>query len=338
MKNTFRMIGMACMMGALAFVGSSCNKENSETTSMKVNLKPVEEVSIDGDKAYIDYADGRKMKWSEGDQIAFYNLNQEYTQSVRKVYTLYNGAGTTEGDFSGDGMGALNSGFPGYYGFYPASKVVNYPIGPRNSQTFEVPAEQHYNAGTMDPSSLVMAVMGENIMDQGFNMNHIFGFINLKMVGTRKVEWISVTDNALNLSGNITIDIPAVNSSTLSSLVNICSDYSNSWESYMSALNGYLHGEGGLNYYSEPTGKTIKLICDEPVQLQPNTYTNFYITLRPGSLAKGFVVTIKFTDQQYPIEYHKFNPNSPEWAYGAYPQYPRAFCIKPGTAMNAKIN
>lgn len=339
MKKTFKMIGMACLLGAFAFAGSSCKKNNNDTTSIKVNIAPIEETNIDGDRAYIDYAGDRLMKWSKDDQLMFYNLNSDYTKSIRNIYTIYNGVGATQGNFNGGNMGEAQD--QGFFAFYPASKVEAYPIGPRNSQTFEVPEEQTYNEGTMDATSLVMAVKGY-APTESFNFQHVFGFVNLKLKGTQKVEWISITDNALNLSGNITIDLPAVNSTTLQGLVNICADYTATWESYMAALNGYLHDEdgGGLNYNSEPTGKTIKLVCEEPVQLT-NDYTNFYITLRPGCLGKGFVVTVKYQGESEPVVYNKFNPEvtgEGGWAYGAYSQYPRAFCIKPGTAMNCKVN
>jgi hypothetical protein len=328
------MLGMACLLGAFAFVGSSC-KKNTETNSIKVGLPTVEETNIDGDRAYIDFNDGNKMKWSKDDQIMFYNLNSDYTKSIRNPYVIFNGVGTIDGDFEGESMGAAQD--LGYYAFYPAEKVENYPIGPRNSQTFEVPAEQQYNVGTMDATSLVMAVKGHSPFEH-FSMSHIFGFIKLRLKGTQKVEWISVTDNEFNLSGTITIDLPAVNANTLQALINKCANYQISWESYAAELDTYLHGEGGLNYSSEPTGQTMTLYCDDPVQLNASNYTDFFITLRPGSLCKGFVVTVKYQGVEEPVVYNKFNPGAAEWAYGAYPQYPRGFAIRPGNIMGAKVN
>ena len=337
MKKTVKMIGMACLLGAFAFVCSSCKKDNTNTVSIKVNLDAVQDNSSKGNKAYIDYGDNLKIKWSEGDQIVIYNLNQDYTQSVRNVFSLYNGAGTTQGDFSGYDVGNLNEGFGGYYGFYPASMVVDYPIGPGNSQTFEVPAVQHYHAGTVDSTSLVMAVCGDNIMTQGFTMKHIFGVANLKLLGTRKVEWISITDNEMFLSGKFTLDIPFANYRIFSSLVDLCADANAPWEQYRATLQGYLNT---LNYSCDSTSasRTIKLICDEPVQLNYPNWTEFHIALRPGSLAKGFVVSVKYADQDHAIDYNKFNPNSGEFQYGAYPQCPRAFCVKPGVSADFNVN
>ena len=340
MKKTVKMIGMACLLGAFAFVCSSCKKDNTGTVSIKVNLGAVQDNSSEGNKAYIDFGDNMKMKWSEDDQIVIYNLNQDYTRSVRNTFTLSNGAGTTQGEFSGYDVGNLNGGFGGYYGFYPASMVVNHPIGPRNSQTFEVPAEQHYHAGTVDPTSLVMAVKDGNMMTQGFTMKHVFGIATLKVLGTRKVEWISITDNELYLSGKFTLDIPGIDTTICNSLLDLCADANAPWEQYWATLQGYLGTT--LNYSCDSTSgsRTIKLICDEPVQLSYPNWTEFHIALRPGALAKGFVVSIKYEDQDHAIDYNKFNPNSGEFshAFGDYPQCPRIFCIKPGVRTNFKVN
>ena len=47
MKKTFKMIGMACLVGAFAFAGSSCKKNDTDTTSsFKVSLPAVEETTI----------------------------------------------------------------------------------------------------------------------------------------------------------------------------------------------------------------------------------------------------------------------------------------------------
>lgn len=329
MKKTVKMIGMACLLGAFAFAGSSC-KKNNETTSVQVSMPVVAETIVDAEKAYIDYADGMKMKWSAGDEIMFYNLNEaDYTQSEAEVYTLTSGAGTTTASFNGKNMSAQ---MDGYYAFYPASKVADYPLGPRNSQKFDVPAEQTYNAGTMDPTSLVMACKPTTGSFNGFNLKHIFGFIDVRLKGnTKSVQSIELTDNALNLTGNITLDLPKVNSDNLTSLIQVC-ESNTPWETYMAQLATELQE---LGYTSEPDGKSITLNCGG-VQLKASEYTHFYISLRPGCLAKGFVVKVTYTDGTSEVV-NKFNPESAAWHYGAYPQYPRGFCIVPGRLLTVGI-
>lgn len=341
MKKTFKMIGMACLLGAFAFGGSSCKKNNTDTTSFKVNLPSVEEITIGEDRAYIDWNDGRYMKWSREDRVMFYNLNgSDYTKSIRNVYSLYEGAGSTHGHFSGGVMGDAQD--PGYFAFYPAEKVENYPLGPGNSQKFDVPAVQHYNEGTMDATSLVMAAK-EWAPIEDVTFKHIFGFIKVRIKGTQKVEWVSVTDKTFNLAGDVTIDLPGVDSEELDRLINLCHgrpdlDFNSV---YMAQLNTYLHS---INYEGNGTSKTITLICDDPVQLTNDEYTDFFITLRPGALATGFTVSVKYEGVAQPQEFTQFDPEASNWAYGTYMyapnvhRYPRQFTIKPGYSMGARLN
>ncbi len=336
MKKTVKLMGMAILLGAVAFLGSSC-KKNDPATSIKVSLPVVEELSIDGEKAYIDFSDGNQMKWSAGDEIMFYNLFQDYSQSVAKVYGITDGVGEHYADFFGGDMGS-EKGDWGYYAFYPAAKVKNYPLQPGNRQYFDVPDFQTYNKTSMDPTSLVMAAHGDDILSGHFLMKHIFGFVNMKLKGTKAVSSIVIRDNYFNLNGRISANLPYVNESTLSTLIAQCADYTVDFDNtYMVALNNYLHGD--LGYMSEPQGKYIRLDCSANggVQLNNSTYTNFYITLRPGALAKGFVVEVTYTNGDVDI-IKKFDPTSSSWAYGAYPQYPRGFCVRPGTVLNFKGN
>lgn len=336
MKKTFKMIGMACLVGAFAFVGSSCKKNNTDTTSIKANMPALEENYIDGDRAYIDFNDGNKMKWSEGDQIAIYNLAENYTQSVRNIYTLISGANTTEGHFSGGVMGDLNEGFDGYYAFYPASMVVNHPIGPRNSQTFDIPATQNYHYNCMDPTSLVMTVKGEGIMDH-FRMKHIFGFADFKLKGTKKVKRIVVTDNQFPLNGDVTADLPCFTHEFYFRLKNgilEMADYRCDYSMAMASLNAMLQQ---FNYMGYAGGYTMTLECGDGVQLNPNTYTKFIMTLCPGALCQGFSVTVYYTDNTS-VTFNKFNPNHADYGYASNQALPRAFCTKPGTINHFSLN
>jgi hypothetical protein len=342
MKKTFRMIGMVCLLGAFAFAGSSCKKEKTEVTSFRVSLPAVEEASVDEDRAYIDYNDGNQMKWYRDDQIAFYNLAEDYTHSVRNVYDLTSGANTLDGYFTGDVMGELNEGFDGYYAFYPASKVVNHPIGPRNSQTFDVPNKQvlqpvpGQTTTFMDPTSLVMAVKGTEIMDH-FNMNHIFGFAGLKLKGDRAVDKIVVEDIEFPLSGTVTLDLPYITYENAFVLDRRCEELS-LYQADYDVVIGQIQGMcNDMHYSAHSTGNTMTLECGG-VQLNPNDYTRFIVTLRPGALHKGFKVTVYYTEGE-PDVINKFNPDVPaEYGYNNQERYPRRFCIRPGRTMNYTLN
>jgi len=358
MKKTIKMIGMACLVGALAFVGSSCKKNNTNnTSSIKLGLPTLEETSVDGERVYIEYSDlGNSTLWSRNDQVMYYNLKDDYTKSVRQVYTLYDGAGTSVAHFSGLPLGDVEEGAPGYFAFYPAEKVMNDDndqfdngIGPRNSQTFTVDSIQNYNANTMDPTSCVLAINGF-APEESFTFAHIFGFVRLKLKGAadKAVESISITDKSFSLTGKITVDLPAVNSVKLNRLVNMMHDATYTYDEINAQLLPYLYtDEDGLHYNSEPTGKTVKLECGG-VQLNPDNYTDFYITLRPGSLGNGFVVTVKYTDGTQEV-FRRCDPEAQEWGFdpaqtGHYvpgttiPMFPRYFTVLPGTVLGIRLN
>ena len=327
MKKVVRLFGMACLMGVFAFCSSSCKKNEETVSSISIDMPTVEESFIDGEKAYIDYSDGNKMKWSAGDEVMVYNLKNDYTQSERVVYTLSSGANTTIAHFQSPGAVSATTE-QGFFVFYPASKVVNHALGERNSQTFDVPATQTYALNQMDPTSLVMACKVDN-PHNSFNMKHIFGFANFRMKGTKKVASVKVIDDAFNLNGTITADIPGVDEAQLSALIEECGNASDAqaFDTYMSNLIDYLQT---VNYTSEPVDKTMTLECPQVgVQLNANTYTNFIVTLRPGALAKGFSLLVTFTDESE-VEITKYQAGITSYTTNV-------FCIKPGRLLNFNI-
>ena len=124
-----------------------------------------------------------------------------------------------------------------------------------------------------------------------------------------------------------------VNTDNLLALQAACTNSTVTWEAYQATMISTLQAMG---YTSEPTGKSITLNCGG-VQLNNSTPTHFIISLRPGALAKGFVVNVTYTDSTVDV-INKFNPESADWAYGAYPQYPRGFAVCPSNMLRVKLN
>lgn len=347
MKKTFRMIGMACLVGAFAFAGTSCKKEKTEVTSFRVSMPAVEEATIGGDRAYIDINNGNVMKWYRDDQVVFYNLAENPEHSIRNVYTLASGANTTDGYFTGDVMGELNEGFDGYYGFCPASKVINHPLGERNSQTFDIPDKQVVQdipgGILMDPQSLVMALKGEGIMTSG-TFRHIFGFAGLNLKGTKAVDKIVVTDKEFPLSGTITLDLPYITDGTAFLLDRRCEELSLCAADYAETWRHIGEMTSGMNYSATADGFDMTLECGG-VQLDPNTRTKFIMTLRPGALHHGFTVTVYYTDSTSET-FHQFDYEHADWAFTPIDEQhplndqvcPRAFCIRPHRLLNFNLN
>jgi hypothetical protein len=82
--------------------------------------------------------------------------------------------------------------------------------------------------------------------------------------------------------------------------------------------------------------------------LNPDNYTDFYITLRPGSLSNGFVVTVKYTDGTQEV-FRRCDPDAQEWGFdpaqtGHYvpgtniAMFPRYFTVLPGTVLGIRLN
>ena len=71
MRKSIKMFGAMALVGALAFVGSSCKKNNTNnTSSIKLGLPTLEETSVDGERVYIEYSDlANSTLWSRGDQV-----------------------------------------------------------------------------------------------------------------------------------------------------------------------------------------------------------------------------------------------------------------------------
>ena len=69
MKKTYRMYGTLCMVGMMAFLASSC-KKNEENANVTIGLPAFEEVIGDesGERLYVDFNNGNTYKWNGGDE------------------------------------------------------------------------------------------------------------------------------------------------------------------------------------------------------------------------------------------------------------------------------
>ncbi len=317
MKKTNRIFGMMILAGLLA-VGSVSCKKNTEGLSFTFNLPPVEGFVADDDKAYVDVTDGSKLKWYEGDQMMVYSVDKDNTTPIMSTFTLDRGAGTPNGHFDNGGV-TIPKGSYGYFAFYPASKAVSVSEG--NFATFKVDPTQTYDpalnfAGTsfanklfMDPQGVVAASTTDQLSGTVTStLQHIFGFVNVKVKKTttgaaKYVKKVAIEDYVLNLTGNMTINIPEITSERLAAIQTLGADYATSpvqgdsdLDDYLAALSNYLQAMG---YSSEPEGKIVTLDCSaystDGIQItSDNKY--FIIPLRPGALAGAFKIILYYSD------------------------------------------
>ena len=295
MKKYVKIIGLMSMVALFAISTSSCNKSEEENAEFTVSLGQMHE-DLSG-RAYIDI--NGQFLWNEGDQIMVYNLASN-GNSVARVYTALSGAeGQATTRFKGRPVGTKKD--LGFRYFYPAAKASGNLEN--NRETFTVSASQVYNTDYLaDPNALVMAGSVNSLSDN-IVLDHIFGILNLRINTTRTdspcVKEIIVEDNVFNLSGDLSLNLGAIeNSNEFTRLLGLLESND---ASYASAMSTYLQQIG---YYeaNNGAGKTMTLDCSQANNGQSqgvmltSAQKRFRIVLRPGALYRGFTVTIKFMD------------------------------------------
>ena len=320
MKKITRIIGLMCMAAVVAFSASSC-KKTEENASFTMRLTQVQ--GFNDDRAYIDVYDNCLLKWNEDDALKVYNLAEDYTESVVEEFVADPGAGgQTTTTFSGNPVGASKG--VGFFFFYP-SYMASGVLEEGNRETFTVEDEQIYDEEFLfDPNSLVMARKVQNDFAEDGVMEHIFGFLHLKVTkGTAaRIKSIVVTDLHHHLTGSMSLLIPAVNSETFETLYQECVAQD---PSYASDLYDYLHNQ--LHYEANGEGYTITLNCEdadngEGVLVNADTQ-HFVISLRPGALWDGFTITVNYMDEQLPATVLNYDAHS--------------YCIRPAWFTNLTV-
>ena len=302
-----RIFGMITLAALLAVGSASCKKNTETKASFSFELPAVEGFSADEGRAYIDLSDG-KMKWYDGDMMMIYSVDGTNTTPQTELYVAVPGStGKTRTNFVGN---TIDAGSLGYFAFYPASKAVS--VSADNCATFKVESTQTYNhelniyggRGIMDPRGVVAAstCTVDNGSANPLTLNHIFGFVNVRVKtggDTKYVRSVTIKDNRLNLTGEMTIQIPAITTGRLNYLKDLGANYANGSidaDAYMSALSAKLQEMG---YSSRPNGDEVTLNCEgDAVQIDgSNTY--FIIPLRPGALIGSFTITVTFDDNTF---------------------------------------
>ena len=329
MKKVTRIIGAVCMVGLLAFVSTSC-KKNQENGEVTINVS-IPGIETEGDRAYITVY-GNFM-WHEQDFIRVYNLaaSDEALDSKTAVYTKVGNQSTEYARFRGPSLGAPLA--QELRIFYPTCMVkgeadeIEQTLWNENRQIFKVSDHQQFHSyeaadhhfSMVDPDAMPMAERMAKITNDA-TLHHMFGVASFNLnaaVGTTLVvDSVKLKVNGFNVTGEVSVKLDKVavdNSQGAEHNLNYVWDqfFSNykafSPEYIQNVLApeleylGWMPVEGTL-------GNEITLNCiykhpenGQDAGLTLGEYPNgsfFNFMLRPLALCQGFELTVYVHDGQ----------------------------------------
>lgn len=300
MKKVTRILGLACIVGMIAF--TSCKKK--EQNAMTISVSTPELTVDEEDRAYIK--PNYSFMWEQDDVIKVYNLDANPANSLSRIFHNVSGAGP-RANFQGPTVGAARS--EGYRFFYPEVMAVGDDdlLKTNNHELFEVAAEQNYgfyevgdhHKMIVDPSCMPMAVKPVKLTSST-NMKHMFGVARLGFLvdeGVDKtVNKVEIYDNAFDLNGHVEVYLPAVNMTTLQTLLD---EYKAGDANFAADYADYVLGDLEWTPYNDGDN-SMTLNCAYPgaegVTLNESNSEWFYFLLRPLALSHGFTAKVYFTD------------------------------------------
>lgn len=307
MKKTYRLFCTVCLAGTLAFLASSC-KKNDEQAAFKIVLPEFEEAigePDDADRAYIDFTTNT-LRWQANDQVMIYNIDNEGQTTKKALYaTDANALGLAQAHFDFVEGAALGEKQDHLFFFYPVSKLQNgtAALDADNREYFTVSRVQNYTLDkdgnpTIDPNAMALACETQEMTDV-FSLKHIFGVCRLRLFGVNNmvVDSIQLVDNGMSLTGSVSMKLHEVNMTTFSDLMTAYKLVENGQpelsESFVNAWNEY---RATLGYMPQGNGNTVTLNCHtdqvDGIALSQTAQTVFYISVRPGAFIKGFTINV----------------------------------------------
>jgi len=165
---------------------AACQKEISPVQQEKTGMTLSATVEQQTGDTKTALGSGNTVVWSEEDEVRVWNSDT----NTNTPFTLTEGAGTTQGRFSGDEIANPQ------YAFYPSSAVTGVS---GKTATFTLPAVQHYVENSFDNGAnvAVAQISGNNMA-----FKNICGVLKLQLKGTVKVTRITITGkNGEKLNG-----------------------------------------------------------------------------------------------------------------------------------------
>ncbi|MBQ8049835.1 MAG: hypothetical protein IJ271_09305, partial [Bacteroidales bacterium] len=254
MKKVF---ALACMA---VFAAVGCQEEAFEGRMDPDNYF----VSVEsfGSDTRTALGEGRSVVWSEKDRIAIF----EGSGSGQAYQVLDAYVGKSSAEFSpveGLMTGGTAEALDGTVAVYPFDESITVAAGAEGTYTIsgiEFPSEQIYAAGSFADEAFPMAGLSAS-GSRSLSFRNIGGVLKFSLTGDYSVSRITLTGNSgepLSGSATVTLGSDGIPSVTM----------------------------------SDDASTSVSLLCDPAVQLDPETATDFYISIPPTEFEAGFTVTV----------------------------------------------
>ncbi len=274
--KTMKKLWMAVAWTA-AFVLASCQEESFEGRDGSDNYYASVETFGTGTKT--ELGEGRSVIWSLEDRIAIFEGSG--TGQAYQVLDSY--IGKSSGEFEeveglvAEGIGASLEGTIAVYPFTEDLSVTSGANGDYIIEGISFPSEQKYIAGSFSDEAFPMTAVCKN-GSRNLSFKNIGGVLKLSLTGNYSVSQITLTGNSgepLSGSATVTLGSDGIPSVTM----------------------------------SDDASTSVNLVCDPAVQLDPETATDFYISIPPTDFEAGFKVTILDGEgKEHGLATHKTNP------------------------------
>lgn len=266
--KTMKKLWMAASVAAISMTG--CQEEQFEGRPDPDNYYA--SVETFGTDTRTALGEGHSVVWSSEDRIAIFEGND--AGQAYQVLDAY--AGKSSGEFEeveglvAEGIGASLEGTIAVYPFNEDLSVTSGDNGDYIIEGVTFPSEQKYIAGSFSDEAFPMTAICKQ-GSKSLSFKNIGGVLKLRLTGSYSVSQITLTGNSdepLSGSATVTLGPDGIPSVTMSA----------------------------------DASTSVSLICDPAVQLDPDTATDFYISIPPTDFEGGFTVTVTDSERRNTIK------------------------------------
>jgi hypothetical protein len=314
-----RFVKGICLMGMVALLATSCNKNKETSMVYKCTMDPTEthfdqEAGMwdneENARVYIDAT--YQVTFEADDEVMLFNIDEVTpANSECAMYKVINAGTTGAGAGSTANLEAVSETISediidAKYAFYPGANVNTASLTTDNRSVFTLATEQTYreNDGTpiIPAGALYMAAKidkaGEGqIQNDNFAFRNICGILELKFYSPtgKTVTSIELTNKGdMSICGDVELIVPEVEPATMTSLFKTFvadpEDAAN-----IAEMNAYKQ-QVGYNVANATKTLTLNIPGGKQLATTKAEANSFYFVLRPLALMNGFDVTLNFSE------------------------------------------